>query len=153
MAIQTIKSFSAGGIVTNGKGEVVLVSQKKQGQGVASWSFPKGGIIQGESGLEAAIREIREESGVVQLDLVSELGTIERDKAFLDGIKDFFQIKIIQMFLFRTDQKELRPIDADNPMALWVKIEDVAKRLTHQKDRDFFLSVMDQVKKYSNPEA
>jgi ADP-ribose pyrophosphatase YjhB (NUDIX family) len=147
---KTFKSFSAGGIVVNGKGEVVLVNQKKEGQGVVSWSFPKGGIIKGESGLEAAIREIREESGIESLGLISELGNIERDPVAIDGSAEDFQIKMIQIFLFRTDQVELKPIDSDNPMALWVKIEKVTDRLTHQKDRDFFLSVMDEVKKYSN---
>jgi len=149
MAIKTFKSFSAGGIVVNGEGEVVLVSQKKKGQEVMSWSFPKGGIIKGESELEAAIREIREESGVDRLEFISDLGKIERDKAFLDGIKEFFQIKVIQMYLFKTDQKKLRPIDSDNPMAQWMEIDKVANRLTHQKDKEFFLSVIDQVQKWA----
>jgi len=149
MTIKTFKSFSAGGIVINGEGEVVLVNQKKEGQGAISWSFPKGGIVRGESGLEAAIREIREESGIEKLDLISELGKIERDKASIDGSKENFQIKMIQLFLFRTDQERLKPIDPDNPVAQWFKISKVADRLTHQKDREFFLSVIDQVKKYS----
>jgi len=135
--------------VVNGKGEVVLVNQKKHGQEVASWSFPKGGIIRGESELETAIREIREESGVVRLELISELGKIERDKTPIDESREHFQIKVIDMFLFRTDQVVLMPLDSENPIALWMEIEKVTDRLTHQKDRDFFLSVKDLVIKHS----
>lgn len=136
----------------NGKGEVVLVNQKRQGHAIVSWSFPKGGIIKGETGLEAAIREIREESGIESLDLISELGTIERDPTSIDGSEEDFQIKTIQMFLFRTNQEKLKPIDSDNPEAIWFEANKVTGRLTHQKDRDFFLSVLGQVEKYSTLE-
>ncbi|MBI5422295.1 NUDIX hydrolase [Candidatus Peregrinibacteria bacterium] len=137
------KKFSAGGIVLNKKGEVVLVSQK------VSWSFPKGGIKKGETELEAAMREIWEESGIEHLDLIGELGVIERSKIAIRGKGESFEMKKIAMFLFTTKQKKLKPIDSDNPEALWIKIEEVAERLTHEKDKEFFLSVMDQVKKHS----
>lgn len=139
------KKFSAGGIVLNGRGEVVLVSQK------VSWSFPKGGIKKGENELEAAMREIWEESGIDRLELIAELGSILRPKIARKGERGDFEMKKITMFLFTTTQKKLKPNDSDNPEALWIKIEEVVERLTHEKDKEFFLSVMDQVKKHSNP--
>lgn len=143
MKNRTLQTFSAGGIVLNGEGEVVLVSQK------VSWSFPKGGIKEGENELEAAKREIWEESGIERLELISELGRIHRPRIAILGVIEEFEMKTISMFLFRTDQKELKPIDPDNPEALWVKLEEVERVLTHEKDREFFLSVMDQVINHS----
>ncbi len=143
---KTLIKCSAGGIVLNKNGEIALVSQQKNGK-VISWSFPKGGIHKGEEKLAAAIREIQEEIGINQLELVSNLGEIKRDKILLED-EEFFMIKIISMFLFKTDQEKLQPMDLDNPDALWFKMDAVATRLTHEKDREFFLSVENQVRKF-----
>jgi hypothetical protein len=47
------------------------------------------------------------------------------------------------MFLFRTDETDLHPTDPDNPEARWVEVDKVAELLTHQKDKDFFLGIID----------
>ena len=127
------KTRSAGGVVTNSEGEVLVVSQRG-----TSWSLPKGHIDPGESPLAAARREIHEESGISQLELVRELGTYERQKIGLDGGDDPSELKIITMFLFRTNQKSLKPVDADNPEARWLEKTKVIGLLTHQKDKEFF---------------
>jgi ADP-ribose pyrophosphatase YjhB (NUDIX family) len=127
------KTRSAGGVVTNSEGEVLVVSQRG-----TSWSLPKGHIDPGESPLAAARREIHEESGISQLELVRELGTYERHKIGLDGGDDPSELKIITMFLFRTNQKSLKPVDADNPEARWLEKTKVIGLLTHQKDKEFF---------------
>jgi hypothetical protein len=45
------------------------------------------------------------------------------------------------MFLFRTSEKSLRPVDPDNPEARWVERSKVALLLTHEKDKEFFQGV------------
>ncbi len=130
------KSHSAGGIVLNPKGEVLVVNQNRD-----SWSLPKGHIDAGESPLEAARREIEEESGISKVELVRELGTYERYKIGLDGKDDPSELKILTFFLFRTAQTRLRPIDPRNPEARWLKKEEVAPLLTHPKDKEFFLKI------------
>ena len=67
------KTHSAGGVVTNQEGKVLVVSQHG-----TSWSLPKGHIDPGETALAAARREIYEESGIRDLEFVRELGTYER---------------------------------------------------------------------------
>ncbi len=52
-------------------------------------------------------------------------------------------LKTIHMFLFRTDETDLHPTDPDNPKARWIEIDKVAELLTHQKDKDFFLGIID----------
>ena len=133
---------SAGGIVLNPLGEVIVVNQNND-----SWSLPKGHIDPGETPQQAAEREIREESGVTQLTYVRELGAYERYRIGKGGEgEDRSDLKRIHMFLFRTLQQALKPTDPHNPEARWAPLEDVAQVLTHPKDREFFLSVQDSLK-------
>jgi len=106
-----------------------------------SWSLPKGHIDPGESALAAAKREIYEESGIRDLKLIRELGTYERYKIGVDGGDDRSELKAITMFLFRTSERALRPVDADNPEARWVEKSKVAPLLTHEMDKRFFLGL------------
>ena len=128
------ETASAGGIVTNGDGEILVVSQHG-----TSWSLPKGHIDPGEDAIAAAKREIWEESGIDELELIRELGTYQRYKIGADGGEDRSELKTITMFLFRTTQNSLKPVDPDNPEARWVAKGEVAKLLTHPKDKEFFL--------------
>jgi 8-oxo-dGTP pyrophosphatase MutT (NUDIX family) len=128
-----LKTRSAGGVVLNPEGRVLIVSQKG-----TSWSLPKGHIEEGENELEAARREIYEESGVSRLELIKELGSYQRFKLGRDGREDRSELKTIHLFLFRTSETTLRPVDPDNPEARWVDLEEAAQLLTHPHDRDFF---------------
>ena len=130
------KTRSAGGVVTNAEGHVLVVSQRG-----TSWSLPKGHIDTGEDALMAARREIYEESGIWDLELVRELGSYERHKIGVNGGDDRSELKIITMFLFRTKAMDLQPVDRDNPEARWVEKSKVAQLLTHRKDKAFFQGV------------
>ncbi len=133
-------SESAGGIVLNPSGQVLVVNQKRN-----SWSLPKGHLNPGESALAAAQREIYEESGVSDLTLIKDLGFYERPKIHLGGGDDVTEIKRIHMFMFKTQQVELRPLDPDNPEARWLGLRDAADLLTHSKDREFLLNAMGNI--------
>jgi ADP-ribose pyrophosphatase YjhB (NUDIX family) len=130
------KTHSAGGVVTNSEGKVLVVSQHG-----TSWSLPKGHIDPGEDAVAAAKREIYEESGVRDLEFIRELGTYERHKIGVNGDDDRSELKVITMFLFKTKEKLLRPVDPDNPEAKWVEKSKVPLLLTHEKDKDFFRRV------------
>jgi ADP-ribose pyrophosphatase YjhB (NUDIX family) len=130
------KTRSAGGVVTNAEGKILVVSQHG-----TSWSLPKGHIDAGENALAAAKREIYEESGIRDLELVRELGSYERHKIGVNGGDDSSELKVITMFLFRTNEKSLKPVDPDNPEARWVEKSKVGQLLTHEKDKEFFQRV------------
>ena len=134
------KTLTAGGIVLNKDGLVLVVNQNGN-----SWSLPKGHIDEGEDKLQAAIREIYEESGITKLELIKELESYERYRIGLDGGEDKSELKQIFMFLFKTSQEVLKPIDPANPEARWVKKEKVADLLTHKKDKSFFLSIINEI--------
>jgi 8-oxo-dGTP pyrophosphatase MutT (NUDIX family) len=131
-----IKTESAGGVVLNRKGEVLVVNQNG-----TSWSLPKGHIEKGEDALTAAKREIYEESGVRDLELIRELGGYERFRIGKDGGENRSELKTIHLFLFRTAEMELSPVDAENPEARWVERDRVAELLTHPKDKEYFLAL------------
>jgi len=130
-------SHSAGGVVINPAGRVLCVSQRG-----TSWSLPKGHIHAHEDLVQAAIREIAEESGLTHLVFIRFLGTYQRYRIGPQG-DDPSELKTLHMFLFRTDETELHPTDPDNPEARWVEVDKVVELLTHQKDRDFFLGIID----------
>ena len=138
------QTYSAGGVVINKDGLVLVVNQNHN-----SWSLPKGHIDEGEEKLEAAIREIYEESGIRKLQFIKELPTYERYKISLDCGDDKSELKIIYMFLFITDEIDLKPIDPDNPEARWVEKTKVAELLTHKKDKEFFLSIVNEIESVS----
>ena len=124
-----------GGVVVNTNGDILVVSQHG-----TSWSLPKGHVEPGEDFLTTAKREIYEESGVVDLEYIDDFGSYER----LGG-KNLDQLKHITIFLFKTKQFDLKPIDPHNPEARWVPKEEVVNLLTHEKDKEFWLSVKNKV--------
>jgi ADP-ribose pyrophosphatase YjhB (NUDIX family) len=133
-------TISAGGVVLNSEGHVLVVSQHG-----SSWSLPKGHIEDGEDALAAAKREIYEESGVSELEFIRELGSYQRYRIGKDGGEDASELKTIHLFLFKTSATALAPVDADNPEARWVEPSRVASLLTHPKDREFFHSVLETI--------
>ncbi len=134
-----IKTESAGGIVLRG-GFVLVVNQRG-----TSWSLPKGHIEKGEDPLQAAKREIAEESGITDLQYIKELGSYQRYLIGKNGGDDKSELKTIHLFLFRTTTKILKPRDPKNPEARWVPKDKVADLLTHPKDKEFYLSVLDML--------
>ena len=130
-----VHTQSAGGVVLNKKNQVLVVNQYHR-----SWSFPKGHIEKGENSLDAAKREIYEESSINDLTYIRNLGSYSRP-----SMHDHSEIKHIFMFLFRTSQTKLKPIDSHNPEARWVDKNKVADLLTSEKDKKFFLSIINEI--------
>jgi mutator protein MutT len=64
-----LREFSAGGIVFNKEGQVLLTQNSSNHY----WGFPKGHIEKGQTSKEAAIREVREEGGV-EAEIVTKVG-------------------------------------------------------------------------------
>ncbi len=66
---------SAGGVVVRDEQVLVIVPRRRGADGARVLGLPKGHIDPGESALQAALREVREETGV-QAQLVGELGEV-----------------------------------------------------------------------------
>lgn len=133
-------AHSAGGVILNPKGEVLIVRQKD-----GSWSLPKGHIEEGEDTKTAAMREIREETGLRDFTCMKILGSYSRYSLAETGREDTSKLKRITFYLCTTPETELRPADPRNPEARWVVKADVASFLTHPKDKEFFRSILSEV--------
>lgn len=131
---------SAGGVVLNKDGHVLVVNQNHR-----SWSLPKGHIEKGETAMQAALREIEEETGVTRLFHVKDLGIYERFRIGLNGEDDLTEKKSLIFFLFTTDETDLAPQDDKHPEARWVKPGEVAALLTHPKDQEFFRRALTEI--------
>jgi 8-oxo-dGTP pyrophosphatase MutT (NUDIX family) len=135
---------TAGGIVVNGEGKMVLVEQHGN-----SWSFPKGGIDEGETELQAAKREVFEETGLKDIAEVGELGSYERYSLSADGKTDDLVggLRKRTLFLFKTNT----PADAlvlqedEVTKAGFYTIDEALELLTHPKDRAFLSSVREKI--------
>jgi len=133
-------TVSAGGVVTNQDGMVLVVNQRG-----SSWSLPKGHVDPGEEPLDAAIREIREESGIVDLQWGHALGAYGRYKIGKNTGEDKSEWKVLLFFLFKTNRSELKPQDPQNPEARWVHPDKAEALLTHPKDKAFYKSIRSQI--------
>ena len=134
-------TVSAGGVVINRDGMVLVVNQRGK-----SLSLPKGHVDPGEGPLQAAIREIKEEAGITDLQFLRTLGAYGRYKIGLDTGEDKNEWKVLLFFLFKTGQNEFKPQDPHNPEARWVHPDQVAALLTHPKDKAFYKSIRNQIK-------
>ena len=137
-----IKTKSAGGVVMGPHHDVIIVSQFG-----LTWSLPKGHLEENESDLEAAYREIFEETGIKDLNLIASLGSYERFKIGKNGTDDSSELKHITLFLFSTSQTRLQSHDSDNPDVRWVKLDEVSSYLSHLQDKAFFERSIQTIKK------
>lgn len=136
--------FLSGGVVIGPGNKVVVVNQNND-----SWSLPKGHIEESEDAEQAAVREIQEETGIQDVKVIDVIGSYERTQIGKGGIgENFDDVRHITIFLCITNQTELAPIDPENPEAVWVSLQDVADKLTHPKDKEFFYSITPKLLKF-----
>ena len=139
------KTYSAGGVVLNKEGKILIVNQKR-----IDWSLPKGHIEKKEDKISTAKREICEETGINKLFFIRELGTYERPKMDSENKDDKEEMKVMTFFLFTTPEIKLSPQDKDNPEARWVNVDDVEHLLTHPKDKAFFRKIKSKLRNKSD---
>ncbi len=109
---------SAGGIVVREQDGQVLIALVKEDE--PDYILPKGGVKRGETIEAAARREIQEEAGISDLELVESLGTRQR--------LDYERRKWIttHYFLFTTRQVEGFPTDEERSYRLeWFSLDEL----------------------------
>ena len=128
-------TYSAGGIVLHND-TVLLVCENGN-----FWGFPKGRIEQGETAQEAAVREIREETGCHNPALIKLLGTYERYPFTLQNTLDTSERKQITMYLFDAASPDLKMPFEPKTVGQWIAKEKITQTLTHPQDQAFFKSI------------
>ena len=136
------RSIVAGGIVLGDSGTIALVRRRSE----TLWFFPKGHVEEGETPEETAEREILEETGIQNLELLDTLGTYERPGINEDGTYSTEEMKEVHMFLFSAPQhSELAPT-MEIADASWVSLPHVITSLEDAKDRAWFTTVFERVR-------
>src|ERR1700722_3845215 len=92
------QEISAGGVVVRGEEVVVIVPTRRAPDGSRVLALPKGHIDPGATALQAAEREVREETGVVA-ELMRELGEVRywyrRDGQTIGKSVSFFLFRCV----------------------------------------------------------
>ncbi|MES2668727.1 MAG: NUDIX domain-containing protein [Patescibacteria group bacterium] len=136
------KTRSAGGIVLGDSGTIAMVRH----QGATAWLFPKGTVEDGESDEQAARREIAEETGLVSLELIDDLGTYTRHAMDADGKDDASRTKEIHMFLFAAEPHAALAPTLEIEEARWVSLSRLVNEIGNAKDKAWFTTVFERVR-------
>jgi 8-oxo-dGTP pyrophosphatase MutT (NUDIX family) len=123
--------FSAGGVVVRDGECIVIVPTRRAADGSKVLALPKGHPDGAESAADAALREVREETGV-DAALVEKLGDI-RYWYMRRGRRI---AKVVSFFLLDYVSGELDDHDHEVEHAQWMPLEEAARRLTYQGERD-----------------
>lgn len=124
-----IREFSAGGIVVRRFRGRPFAAVVRPRSGVLA--LPKGHPDDGESMVDAARREVREEAGI-ESELVEKLGDI-RYWYSRDGER---VLKVVSFYLFRYRSGSVRDHDHEVEGAEWIPLAEAPDRLTYRGERE-----------------
>jgi 8-oxo-dGTP pyrophosphatase MutT (NUDIX family) len=127
--------FSAGGVVVRDGRCVVIVPTRRAADGSRVLALPKGHPDGAETAADAALREVREETGV-EARLVEKLGDIRY--WYMRGGRRI--AKVVSFFLLEYVSGELEDHDHEVEHAEWMALEEAARRLTYQGERDMVVA-------------
>ncbi len=124
------KSYATGGGVVIHRGRMLLLDRPSRGE----VRLPKGHVDPGETAREAALREITEESGYSDLQIVADLG--EQLVEFEHGGDQYRRTERYYLMALVGEQKLPRDAhDAEQFDPLWVPLEEAAERLTFEAEQ------------------
>lgn len=127
------KEVSAGGVIYRRVGEeidVVLASRRTR-RGDLAWGLAKGGIEEGETHEEAAVREVREETGLTA-EIEDDLG----DTRYFYVWDDVRIRKTVHFFLMRHTGGDTADRDDEMEEIRWFPLERALKRAAYRGERD-----------------
>jgi 8-oxo-dGTP diphosphatase len=112
---------AAGGVVVK-DGRVLLVHRPRYDD----WTLPKGKLDQGESFEEAALREVREETGL--------RCTLGRELARTEYRDHKSRPKVVRYWLMEVEDGDFEPNDEVDEVR-WLEAGEAARELTYERDR------------------
>lgn len=123
--------FSAGGVVVRGAECLVIVPTRRAKDGSKVLALPKGHPEADETAEEAAVREVREETGV-DAEVVGDLGDV-RYWYQRDGRRI---AKRVRFFLMAYRAGELAGQEEEVEEASWMPLEEALTALSYQGERE-----------------
>ena len=124
------REVSAGGVVYRlhaGHALFLLIRDSYQ-----NWGFPKGHLESGERSEDAAVREVREETGIADLALRGQIETIDWYFRFRGQLIH----KVCHFYLMETSQATTNPQQAEGITACrWVSYDDARSAISYANAR------------------
>ena len=124
------RETSAGGVVFRlheGHALFLLIRDSYQ-----NWGFPKGHLESGERAEDAALREVREETGLADLALRGQIETIDWYFRFRGQLIH----KVCHFYLMETSEADTRPQQAEGITACqWVPYDDARTAISYTNAR------------------
>lgn len=133
MAHHEVQQMCAGGVVVRhhaGRDEVCLVLRDRHGP--RTWNLPKGHVERGEDVTAAALREVREETGLTGR-ILAPLQAI-RYRFSLKG-NPMTYAKTVHFFLIRSLAGQISRHDAEVLEARWLSFDEAMARVTYDNER------------------
>jgi 8-oxo-dGTP pyrophosphatase MutT (NUDIX family) len=130
---KTRTEISAGGVVYRhaADGVEVLLAARRTRRGELAWGLAKGGIEPDESVKDAAIREVREETGI-DADIETSLG----ETRYFYVWEDVRVRKTVHFFLMRATGGDVSDHDDEMEDVRWFPLERAMKRAAYRGERE-----------------
>ena len=143
------REFSAGGVLVRSIGGRQHVAAIRPQGKPGIWALPKGKIDPGESAAEAAVREVREETGV-EGQLVEKLGDVRYVyTASWEGAKGERIFKVVSFFLLTAGRGRIGEIDEamriEVDEARWLPLDEAPRRLSYDGERKMAAKALERL--------
>jgi 8-oxo-dGTP pyrophosphatase MutT (NUDIX family) len=132
--------FSAGGVVVRGQDVVVIVPTRRAANGSKVLALPKGHVDPGETPVQAAAREVREEAGV-DAELRAELGAVR----YWYMRKGKRIAKQVDFYLFAYAGGDVADHDHEVEQARWMPLAEAARALTYEGEREMAARALSRI--------
>jgi 8-oxo-dGTP pyrophosphatase MutT (NUDIX family) len=135
-----VREVSAGGLVVDDPHAptVGLLIAHRLRSGALVWSLPKGHIEQGETPEQAAVREVREETGITAR-VLAPLGVT--DYWFVQAQRRIH--KWVHHHVLVDPSGDLSTDDVEIEDVAWVPVDDLVGRLHHRDERSLVSTLTD----------